>query len=514
MTVKKPRDGIARVKTGVRNFDDILEGGLPKASVTVIGGPPGSGKTMFAHQFCFANATPQHRALYFNTLSEPTAKTLRYMQQMNFFDAAKFDRAIQYVDLGGLLRQKGLAPALDLMMAQIRKTRPAIVVIDSFRVFNDLASSAEELRKFGYEIGVNLMAWETTALLLGEYGPHDYESNPVFSVIDGLVMMSRREESGEQQRFIQVVKMRGTGHSHDEHAFAINTNGVEVYAPRVTIRRSPEHEHGGRGAPRLFTGITNLDALIGDGIPLGSSVLVSGAAGTGKTVLLLEFIYRGALAGERGVLFSFEETEERLLATARALGWDLERQIEAGLVQIVFIPQPDIQVERHLLMVQELLAERGAQRVAIDSVSVFLHKMKDPQLIREKVFQLGTLVQNAQAVGFFAADVPYGSKSISRFGVEETVVDGVILLTSEEDRLQRNRYIEIYKLRNTAHRNGRHGLLVGRNGIQIFPRPDSESGMGPEVRPEAKATRPVAAPKKKAGKSAPKRRKPGRSGRS
>jgi circadian clock protein KaiC len=101
---------------------------------------------------------------------------------------------------------------------------------------------------------------------------------------------------------------------------------------------------------------------------------------------------------------------------------------------------------------------------------VFLHKVKDPQINREKVFQLATIVQNVGAVGLFATDIPYGSNQISRLGVEETVVDGVLLLSSTEEGFERQRYLEVYKLRNTAHLKGRHSLIIGPGGIQIFPR--------------------------------------------
>src|SRR5581483_6981879 len=297
---------------------------------------------------------------------------------------------------------------------------PAIVVIDSFRTFDDLSKSHEELRKFGYQIGVDLMAWEATSLLLGEYAPMDYETNPLFSIIDGIIALSHRELSGEWQRFVQVHKMRGIAHSRDEHSFAIGRNGVEVFAPRVTILRKVEADRPQRSVPRLSTGIQGLDALLDGGIPRGSSVLVSGTAGTGKTVLLLEFIYRGAQRGEKGILFSFEETPERLRATADGLGWNLEREVERGMVEIVYIPQPEIRVEADLLKLHERVSAIGAQRVAVDSASVFLHKVEDPRIAREKIFQLASIVLNNDAVGFLAADVPYGSGAISRFGVEET----------------------------------------------------------------------------------------------
>ena len=469
--MRKNKDN-ARIDTGVRNLDALFVAGLPRGSCTVICGPPGSGKTILTQQICFHNASADQRVLYFSTLSEPTAKTLRYLKQLSFFDRNKLDTgAIQFVDLGVLLRSDGLEKTSELIMNWVKKVKPAIVVIDSFKAFDDLAGSKEELRKFGYELAVNLMAWETTTFLLGEYGVQDTHTNPAFSIIDGLIVVSQRERSGEQQRFLQVVKMRGTDHSLDEHSFVITSHGVEVFAPRVTIQR----EDRGPGGDRCKTGVSKLDDLLGEGIPRGSSLLIGGVAGTGKTVLLLEFVYQGAKAGEKGIVFSFEETEERLRASARGLGWDFDREIDRGMIQIVFIPQPSIMVEGHLLMMRERIEAFGARRVAVDSVSVFLYKIKDPQIVREKTFQLASIIQNSQAVGFFATDIPYGSRQLSRFGVEETVVDGVILLSSTEEGMERQRYLEVYKLRNTAHLKGRHSMAIGAGGITIFPRYNVEA---------------------------------------
>jgi circadian clock protein KaiC len=489
MTKNKPSE---RIETGVRNLDALFTEGMPRGSCTVICGPPGSGKTILTQQICFHNASADQRVLYFSTLSEPTAKTLRYLKKFSFFYPNKLETgAVRFVDLGVLLRSEGLEKAFELIMEQVKRVKPSVVVIDSFKAFDDLARSKEDLRKFGYELAVSLMAWETTSFLLGEYGIQDTLTNPAFSIIDGLIVVSQREQSGEQQRFLQVVKMRGTNHSRDEHSFVITSQGVEVFSPRVTIQR----EDRGPGGDRCKTGISKLDDLLGEGIPRGSSLLIGGVAGTGKTVLLLEFVYQGAKAGEKGIVFSFEETEERLRASARGLGWDFDREMERGMIQIVFIPQPSIMVEAHLLMMRERIEAFGARRVAVDSVSVFLHKIKDPQIVREKTFQLASIVQNSQAVGFLATDIPYGSSQLSRFGVEETVVDGIILLSSTEEGMERQRYLEVYKLRNTAHLKGRHSMVIGAEGITLFPRYNVEAELNqppPSVDPSRRLPSGVA----------------------
>jgi len=470
-----------RIGTGVRNLDDLLGGGLPTGSVTVLAGPPGSGKTILSQQIGFHNASRGERVLIFNTLSEPTAKTLRYLKEFAYFDQSKIDVAVRFVDIGAIARTEGLESASALIVEQVRKFKPSIVVIDSFKVFDDLASSVEELRKFGYQIAVQLMAWETTALLLGEYSATDVETNPLFSIVDGLISMTQEEQWHEQQRTLQIIKMRGVAHSTDRHPFVITREGIEIFAPGFTLRREP---YGREAAPeRLRTHVEGLDELLGPGIPAGSTLLVSGTAGTGKTALLLESLYRGALAGDKGILFSFEETDERLRAFARGFGWDLDGLVERGLLEIVFVPQPEIALERHLTMIHDRVQAVGARRIAIDSVSVFLHKVRDPQIGREAIFQLGTIVHNARAVGLLATDIPYGEIRISRLGVEETVVDGIILLTSVEEQLQRRRYIEVYKMRNTAHLGGRHALRIGPAGIGIFPRYSAEEAV--EVPPPA-----------------------------
>ena len=459
------------IATGVPNLDLILGDGIPKGSVTIVAGPPGSGKSILAQQFCFHNATAEAQAVYFTTLSEPMAKSLLYMGQFSFFDIRKINTIIHFVDLGEIMRSEGPEGATKALLDHVKRIKPAFVVIDSFKSFDDFNRTGGEMRKFGHQIAVQLMAWEATALLLGEYAPDDYQTRPFFSIADGLLSLEHRETSGEWQGFVQVLKMRGIAHSRDPHAFSIGSDGLRAFTPRISIRRGPEANMQRRDVPRLTSGITGLDELLDGGIPNGSSVLLSGGPGTGKTVLLLDFIYQGALAGEKGILFSFEETPERLRAAAQGLGWDLDKQVAIGMVEVVFIPQTDINLEADLVMMQERVTALGARRIAIDSVSVFLHKVNDKRIAQEKVFQLATIVQVAGAVGFFATDIPYGTDLLSRFGIEETIVDGVILLTATEDGFLRKRYLEVYKLRNTAHAMGRHELVIGGKGrVAVYPR--------------------------------------------
>src|SRR5688500_15369063 len=163
-----------------------------------------------------------------------------------------------------------------MIARHIRRLSPSIIVIDSFKVFDDLAKSRQELRTSCYDIAVTLMAWEATAFLIGEFAPSEYQTNPLFSIVDGLCVLSQRQASGEHQRFFQVIKMLGTNHSRDEHPFAISEHGIDLFAPHVMIRREPAATSP--RTDRCLTRISKLDELIGTGIPWGSSLLLSGVA--------------------------------------------------------------------------------------------------------------------------------------------------------------------------------------------------------------------------------------------
>lgn len=456
-----------RIRTGVKNLDEILHGGFLKGGTILLGGTPGAGKTILSQQICFNNATKEAPAVFFQTLSEPTAKTLRYLQAFEFFDFEKLeDESIQFFDLGKILRGNGLQEACDILLQHIKRIKPAIVVIDSFKVFSELSNSKEELRKFSYEVAINLMAWECTSFLIGEFKQDDLDTNPLTSIVDGVVMMTAEEKWGEQQRLIQVSKMRGTDHSRNKHQLSISNNGIEIFSPNTTIRREGILPVSDNSETRIKFGIELVDKLITGSIPSGSSILLAGVSGTGKTTMALESLYRGASEhNEKGLFISFQESEERLIKTAQGLGWNLEKEIKRGMLEILFIPQTDILVEKHLNIIHEKMVNSKAKRIVIDSLTDFLFKIDDPTQVREKVFQLATIIQKIGGLGIFTSDMPYGSKKLSRFGVEGSVVDGLIILSSIENDFRREAYLEVYKMRNTTHVKGLHKMKIGPQGI-------------------------------------------------
>lgn len=455
--------------TGVPNLDAVVSGGVPAYSLNIIAGQPGTGKTILAQQMLFSHIRDNEgaKALYITTLSEPTVKVVRYMQHFTFFDGDAFGERVLYQDIGRFIREHPLPEVADHILGLVEKHRPEVVVIDSFKAIRDLSEEVAEFRRFCYDLSVRLAGARCTAFLVGEYNRPAIAEGAEFAVADGILYLDIAQQEGEQRRFLQVYKLRGQATEMAPFPFVISGEGLRILGPALTLRR---REAGLEvEAERTLIGIPGLDALLRGGIPRGRSIILSGVSGTGKTTFALQFLIHGARQGERGLLYSFEETADRLYRMARGFGWDLPALEEQGLLRIRYIPQTDIRVEEHLEeMVQEMDVFQS-HRFVVDSFSVFLHKVKDPAIQREKTFQLATLVQRASAVGILISDIPAGEPNrLSRFGVEETVVDGTIVLSSEMQELQRKRYLEVYKMRAADHVHGRHRMEITGRGIEVY----------------------------------------------
>ena len=460
-----------RIVTGVKNLDKLLDGGLPRDTVTVFAGTPGAGKTTLAQQICYNNASMDQKALFFQTLSEPVAKTMKYMGAFSFFDSEKLGTCIEYVDLGGLLRSNGLENASQTMLKHIKRVSPAFVVIDSFKAFEDLAESKEDLRKFTYEIAVQLMAWEITAFLIGEYNKESIETSPLSSVVDGIITLTGRLSFADEHRYFKVLKMRGTNHDQNSYPYEIGDSGIEIYSVRNSSPLCPQKPEVLKSV-RVKSGISGLDPLIGGGFPRPSVNLLLGRSGMGKTLFILESICKGAEEQkEKGIIFSFEMNEQELCKQATSVGWNLTKLIKTGMVEIIYTPQPNIFIERDIEMMQRRITKLGAKRVAVDSLNVFLEKLREPQVVREKILQISTIIRSAGAIGFLIKDALSDNLGVIRLGPDDSVPDAILLLSSEPVADEsRRQFIEVVKMRNTEHAKGKNPLVIGKNGIKVLPR--------------------------------------------
>ena len=234
-----PKASINRLHTGVPGLDEVLGGGLPEYSFNLIAGSPGCGKTTLAHQIMFTLAAPERTAVYFTVLGEPPLKMLRYQQQFAFFDAAKVNETIHFVNLSEDTEQGDLDKVLARIAEVVERHSPSMVFVDSFRSVV-LASQRDGdsygvLQSFIQRLGMLMTSWQATTFLIGEYDS-DVGQNPVFTVSDGLVWMRQSVQENSVVRKMEIMKMRGQPSLPGLHTFRISETGVQGFAP-------PPHTH-------------------------------------------------------------------------------------------------------------------------------------------------------------------------------------------------------------------------------------------------------------------------------
>lgn len=466
-SVGSARGSASTFSTGIPALDGILGGGIPAYSMIIIAGEPGAGKTILSQQILFANASAEHKGAYLTTLSEPPIKVARYQSMFDFFDASKFGESVTYMDIGQVMRQQGLGKAADAIAELLRVHQPYLVVIDSFKAVHDLSSDPAEMRIFIYDLAIELSAMQTTTLLVGEYSREDVARMPEFAVADGIIWLYTETRHDEQERYLRVIKMRGVDHQTGAYNFDIRENGINLFAAQFVAPPDLTYSR----LEMAKTGIDELDTILRGGIPKGSPMLLAGEAGTGKTTLSMQYLYMGAAEyGEKGVYFTYEQTPAQIETNASGFGWDLHEQRARGMIQINYTPLPEVNPNEELVRMDDVVRQFGAQRVAVDSLTVLAQRIGDPDEVRRFVYQMSSMFKANGVTALITTDPPVGSEQISRFGVEESIIDGVMVLKMVREKKGRQRYLEVYKLRGVNHSSGNHLMKITSRGIQLIPR--------------------------------------------
>jgi circadian clock protein KaiC len=364
----KKRVPISLLETGVPGLDTILGGGLPEFSFILLAGTPGAGKTTLAHQIMFSMSSPRRRAVYFTVLGEPPIKMLRYQQQFAFFDADKIGETIRFVNLASELLKGDLSKVLKTILQEVEATSPRLVFVDSFRSIM-LATKGHprgesELQHFVQELGVHLSSWEATTFLIGEYDPQD-QSNPIFTVADGLIWLTQDTYQGSMVRKLEVKKMRGVATLPGQHTLRIAGEGIRTFPRAILEARPTQKRKSNAPLKRISMGVPRLDEMLGGGLPKGYSVLVAGPSGSGKTIMATEFLAEGVRRGESGVIAAFEKSPGQGLSPA------LDRMVRTGRVGIVSTRALDLSIDATLHELTEKVRLMKAKRVVIDSLSGF-----------------------------------------------------------------------------------------------------------------------------------------------
>ncbi len=405
----------------------------------------------------FGLARPDRPALYFTVLGEPPLKMLRYQKQFEFFDATKVNAYIRFVNLAKEALEGGLDAVLERILLEVEKTSPGVVVVDSFRSIAQTLPSARAratgLQPFVQELATNLTGWEATTFLVGEYVSQEAEDNPIFTVADGLLWLFQSVDRNSMVRKLQVMKMRGQGPIPGLHTFRISERGIQVF-PRVIIGPAEIRDDASPAAvnqPRLSTGVTELDTMLGGGIPFGYSVLVAGPSGSGKTVLATKFIAEGAAHGEPGIIAIFEK---RPSDYSRTGGTTISGMVREGNVGIIHTRPLDLSIDETLHDLTEAILHFKARRVVVDSLSGFELALAPTfrQDFRESLYRMVAVLTGMGITLMLTAELEDGYTDL-RFSPHGTafLTDAIIMQRYVELDGELKRLIGVVKVRGSAH---------------------------------------------------------------
>jgi circadian clock protein KaiC len=461
----------SKAATGIVGLDDILAGGLSRRHVFLLEGEPGTGKTTVALQFLRAGAQEGERCLYI-TLSE-TDIELRdgaashgwtLDENIVIYELTPPESLLDADNHQSLLYSSDLelGEATRQIFEVVERVRPTRVVIDSLSEIRLLAQSSLRYRRQILSIKHYFTRYDATVLLLDDLTTEALDKT-VHSVAHGVIRLEELNPNyGAERRRLRVVKYRGQKYRGGFHDFTIKSDGIHVFPRLVAAEHRNRFERG-----ILSSGVAELDALLGGGIDGGSSTLILGPAGTGKSLISLVFAAAAVARGERVALFIFDEELGLLFNRMRKVGIDLEALEKSGNLLIEQVDAAELSPGEFAHRVRASVDEKQIKTVVIDSINGYQAAMPEENALILHMHEL-LLYLNRQGASTFMTVAQHGLVGDMRAPVDITyLADTVMLLRYFEAKGEVRRAISIIKKRTGTHESTIREYRISHHGLKI-----------------------------------------------
>jgi circadian clock protein KaiC len=463
-----PRRDLPKAASGIQGLDEITAGGLPRGRPTLVCGSAGSGKTLLAMEFLVRGATQHGEPGVFVAFEETAEELAQNVRSLGFDLGDLIKRKKVVVDFVRVERNEieeageydleGLFVRLGHSIDTVGAKRVVLDTIEAlFGGLTNVAVLRSELRR--------LFRWlkdkGVTAVITGERGEGQLTRHGLEEYVsDCVILLDHRVIDQISTRRIRIVKYRGTTHGTNEYPFLIDEDGISVL-PITSM--GFQHE---ASDDRISSGIPQLDAMLGgEGYFQGSSVLVSGTAGSGKTSLAAHFVHAACQRGERCLYFAFEESQRQLLRNMRSIGIDLQPWVKKGLLSFHAIRSTLYGLEMHLATFHKLIREFDPQVVVIDPIGSLMGAGSR----RDATLMLTRLIDFLKAQGITAllTNLTSGENLESTDVEVSSLVDTWLLLRDIEVGGERTRAMYVLKSRGMAHSNQIREFLLTDRGIEL-----------------------------------------------
>jgi circadian clock protein KaiC len=462
-----------KVQTGIAGFDHIVYGGLPRNRNTLVAGTAGSGKSIFGLQFLFSGATLDDEPGVLVAFEEPPSDLMQNVRAFGW-DLEKLVREhkIAIVDATATVDDEAtvsgtydLSALLVRVEAAIRAVGAKRVVLDSVGALLTQFGDGRLVRRELYRIGVRLRDLGVTTITtaerveedgsIGRFGVEDF-------VADNVIVLRNRLDAERRRRTMEIVKLRGGAHYKGEYPFTIDPQEGIAIIPVSAIQLSQKSS-----TERVSCGVAELDEMCGGGIYRDSIILVSGATGAGKTMLVAHFLKAGFDAGERVLLFAAEEGKEQLARNAAGWGVDFGKAERDGLLKVVCRLPETMGLEDHLIHMRRDMANFKPTRVAIDSMTA-LERASSLKSFREFLIGLTTNLKHLGVTAMLttASSMLTTSESATEIHIS-TLTDTIILLRYIEIASEVRRAVTVLKMRGAAHDRAIREYTIDGTGMKI-----------------------------------------------
>jgi circadian clock protein KaiC len=463
---------IPRIASGIPGLDAVTRGGLPAARATLVAGTAGSGKTIFAAQFLAEGARANDENGVFVTFEERPADARRNLRSLGMdIERWEADGRWAFVDAAPLHGEQPVVLGTYDLSALVERVKHAVDTIGAKRVsidsvgallhrFNDVGAARRALFDLASEMQALGVTTVMTAERLEDYGPISRLGFEEF-VADNVILLRNALEHEKRRRTVEVLKLRGGAHLKGEHLFTVQDGRGLVVVPQDRF------DFGfGSSRERKTSGNEHLDEMLSGGFYDRALILVSGATGTGKSLCAAQFIAGGVAGGERGLLLSFEESEDQIVRNASEWGVDFEQMKADGLLQISAEAPESAALEDHLLKMKQLIDDFKPQRVALDSLTA-LQRAATVKSFRE--YLLG-LTFHLKAEGMLGLMTTAGhfedTQSLNEMHVS-TISDAIISLQYVPVGTTMRRGIHVVKMRGSDHDAQMRQYRITDHGMQI-----------------------------------------------